>query len=47
MGTEIIASGGIQIDKRTFHHRKNLILFEDLDVDKIQVRYLYLYGFFW
>ena len=37
MGKEIIKFGNIKIGKRNFHHRKNLILLEDLDIDNMQV----------
>ena len=37
MSKEIIAFGNIEIEKRKFHHYKNLILLEDVDIDKIQV----------
>ena len=38
MGKEIITFGNIEIEKRKFHHRQNLILLEDLDLDNY--RYL-------
>ena len=38
MGKEIITFGNIEIEKRKFHHRQNLILLEDLDLDNC--RYL-------
>ena len=37
MGKEIVKFGNIKIGKRNFHHRKNLILLEDLDIDNMQV----------
>ena len=37
MSKEITAFGNIEIEKRKFHHCKNLILLEDVDIDKIQV----------
>ena len=37
MSKEIIAFGNIEIETRKFHHCKNLILLEDVDIDKIQV----------
>ena len=36
MGKEIIF-GNTEIEKRKFHHCKNIILLEDLDIDKIRV----------
>ena len=36
-GKEIITVGGIEVGKRRFHHRKNLIFLEDIDFQKIQV----------
>ena len=36
MGKEIMF-GNTEIEKRKFHHCKNIILLEDLDIDKIQV----------
>ena len=36
MGKEIITFGNIEIEKRKFYHRKNLILLEDLYIDNIQ-----------
>ena len=37
MSKENITFNNIEIEKRKFHHRKNLILLEDVDTDKIQV----------
>ena len=37
MGKEIIMFGNIKISKKKIHHHKNLILLEDLHIDKIQV----------
>ena len=37
MGREIIIFGDIEIEKRTFHHCKNLFSFKDLDMDNIHV----------
>ena len=36
MGKEIMF-GNNDIEKRKFHHCKNIILLEDLDIDKIRV----------
>ena len=33
MGKEIIAFDLIEIEKRKFHHHKNLILLKDVDTD--------------
>ena len=35
MSKEIIAFGNIEWEKSKFHHRKNLILLEDIDTDNI------------
>ena len=37
MGKEIIMFGDIEIEKRKFYHRKNLILLNDVDIEKMQV----------
>lgn len=37
MEKEIITFGGIEIEKGKFHHRKNLIFLEDVDVGKIHL----------
>ena len=37
MGKEIIVCAKIEIKKRKFYHHKNLILLEDVDIDKMQV----------
>ena len=37
MGKGNIKFGNIAIEKDKFHHRKNLILLEDLDIDNMQV----------
>ena len=37
MGQEIIVFDNIEIEKRKFHHHKNYILFEDVDIDKTHV----------
>ena len=37
MGKEIVLFGNIEIERRKFNHRKNLILLEDVDIGKIQV----------
>ena len=37
MSKEITAFGNIEIEKLKFHHCKNLISLEDVDIDKIQV----------
>ena len=37
MGKRIIRLGNTEIKKWKCHHRKNLILLEDLDIDKTQV----------
>lgn len=37
MSKENITFNNIEIEKRKFHHRKSLILLEDVDTDKIQV----------
>ena len=29
--------GNIEIEKRIFHHRKNLILLEDVDIDNMLI----------
>ena len=36
--------GDFEIKKRKFHHRKNLILLENVDIEKMQVSYIV---FFW
>ena len=36
MGKEIMF-GNTEIEKQKFHHCKNIILLEDLDIDKIRV----------
>ena len=37
VGKEIIAFGNIEIKKRKFHHRKNLVLLGDMDIDNILI----------
>ena len=37
MSREVIACGNTEIKKRKFYYLKNLILLEDVDIDKIQV----------
>ena len=37
MNKEIIAFGDIEIENHKFHHCKNLIWSEDVDIDNIQV----------
>ena len=37
MGNEIIAFDNIEIEKRKFLHRKNLILLEDVGIDNILI----------
>ena len=37
MVKEIKTFADIEIEKRTFHHRKNLILLKHVDIDNIQV----------
>ena len=37
MGKEIITFGDIEIEKRKFHHRKNLISLEYVDIDNIMI----------
>ena len=37
MGKEIITFGDIEIEKRKFHHRKNLIFLEYVDIDNILI----------
>ena len=37
MGQEIIVFDNIEIEKRKFHHHKNPILFEDVDIDNTHV----------
>ena len=37
MGKEIIVCGKIEIEKYKFHHHKNLILLEDVNIDSIGV----------
>ena len=37
MSKEIVAFTNIEIEKCEFHHYKNLILLEDLDIDNKQV----------
>ena len=34
---KIITFGDIEIEKHKFHHRKNVILLEDIDIEKIEV----------
>ena len=35
MGKEVIIFGDIDIEKGKFHHFKNFILLEDVDIEKI------------
>ena len=51
---EVIAFGNIEIGKREFHHCKNLILSEDVDIDKMLIssmvsssekNYKYFFGY--
>ena len=44
MNKEIITFGDIEIEKRKFHHRKNLILLEYVDIDSILTSSLVFYG---
>ena len=37
MPKEFIKFSDIEIKKRKFHHRENVILLEDADIEKIQV----------
>ena len=37
MDKEIITFGDIEIEKRKFHHRRNLILLDFVDINSIQV----------
>ena len=37
MNKNIITFGGTDIEKFKFHHRKNLVLLEDVDTQKTQV----------
>ena len=43
MGTKIITFGDIEVEKHKFHHCKNLILLEDIDIKTKTDVY---YGFF-
>ena len=36
--------GDFEIKKRKFHHRKNLILLENVDIEKMQVSYIVFFG---
>ena len=56
MGKESIVYGDIEIEKRKFHHSKNLIFLKSKDIDNIQLSrmvssgeknyksFIYLYG---
>ena len=44
MNKEIITFGDIEIEKRKFHHRKNLILLEYVDIDSILTSSLVFHG---
>ena len=44
MNKEIITFGDIEIEKRKFHHRKNLILLEYVDIDSMLTSSLVFYG---
>ena len=44
MNKEIITFGDTEIEKRKFHHRKNLILLEYVDIDSILTSSLVFYG---
>lgn len=37
MGKVIIAFGNIEVEKRKFHQRKNIVLLEEVDAENIQV----------
>ena len=37
MGKEIVIFGDIEIEKGKFQHCKNLVLLEDVDIEKVQV----------
>ena len=37
MNKEVISFGNIEIEKLKFHHPKNLILLQDVDIDNIQM----------
>ena len=37
MNKEVISFGNIEIEKLKFHHLKNLILLQDVDIDNIQM----------
>ena len=37
MGKEAITFGNNENEERKFHHRKSLILLEDVDINKMQV----------
>ena len=37
MSKKIMAFGDIENEKRKFHHRKNLILLNNVDIEKMQV----------
>ena len=36
MGKKIISCSNIEIEKRKFHHRKNLIFLKEVDIEKIK-----------
>lgn len=37
MNKEVISFGNIETEKLKFHHPKNLILLQDVDIDNIQM----------